>query len=169
MKEIEIKVLEIDVPVMTKKLIALGAKKISDSKIVSSYLDFPDRSLNKRGIVLRVRKGDKNYLTMKRKISQKTAKVAEETELEISDPKKLLEILKQIGLKEISHGTRRRVTYKLKHAHFDIDFYPEIPPCMEIEASTEARLRELIQQLNIPKSKIRTWNGKQLLAHYKKS
>ena len=56
MKEIEIKILDINPEKIRKKLLELGAEKVFDGEVHVISFDLPDERLNKAGQHLRVRK-----------------------------------------------------------------------------------------------------------------
>ena len=86
MKEIEVKILEIDVEEIEKKLKKMEAEKVFEGEVVSIYFDFPDKLLEREGKILRLRqKGDKVILTYKELISKDEAKIMDEYELTIDD------------------------------------------------------------------------------------
>ena len=62
MKEIEVKVIEINKEEMVSKLLELGAEKIFEGALVSISYDDEDENLAKKGAFIRVRKvGEKTY------------------------------------------------------------------------------------------------------------
>lgn len=169
MDEIEVKVLEIDLKKVLEKLTELGAKKLLESNINSSYFDDSINSLRNQGVVLRLRQDSKKCrLTMKNKLRQTTVKIMDEFEVEVSSMETMKQIFNQIGLISYYDDTRKRISYNLGYATFDIDIYPDIPAFLEIEAPTKERLQELIKVFEFFDDQVKAWTGKELLAHYGK-
>lgn len=167
MEEMEVKVIEIDKQVMVKKLLALGAKKIFQGKIKATSYDFEDDFLTKDKSFLRLRKkGDKSYLTFKKKITQDHAKVMKEYETEVDDFDATEKILMALRLKPARDYVKNRTTYNLGEVLFEFDEYEMIPAYMEIEAPTIELINKYIEKLEIDRKKVKTWTGGDLFHHY---
>ena len=169
MREIEVKILDVDRVAIEKKLRSLGAKKLFDHRIDFRYFDFSDGRLRKKGTVLRLRKnGDRGELTVKSDLRQtKNAKTANEIETEV-DFDSTRRILLALGYEERSKTVKRRIEYVLGRVHFEIDKLPGIPWLLEIEAPTIKALKETVALLGYKQSDARPWWWKDVLAHYKK-
>jgi len=149
MNEIEGKILEINVSDIEKKLLALGAMKIFDGKLVATIFDFPDKRFSQREIIVRLRKeGDKTKLTYKKLLNTDKAKVSEEIEVEVNEYEAMEKILLAIGL-EPKRGyplTKHRISYSLDNVHFDFDTFPQFPKYLEIEASDNKIIEDFNNQ-----------------------
>ncbi|MEM4260296.1 MAG: CYTH domain-containing protein [Candidatus Woesearchaeota archaeon] len=173
MKEIEVKVLDVDKKKIIEKLKELGAKKVFDGIIDTKLFDFPSRSLLKNKIILRLRKeGTKNVLTMKKILRSKFTNKRLEIEVNVNDYDKMLYILKSIGLKrEINCYLKKRITYKLGSTHFEFDLLLvkglKIPWMMEIEAKNEKIIRKYLNILGIPHKNALNWSGDMVIEYYK--
>ena len=55
MKEVEVKILEVDVEEVHRRLVALGAERTYAGPVVTVYLDTDDKRLKRRDESLRVR------------------------------------------------------------------------------------------------------------------
>jgi adenylate cyclase class 2 len=169
LKEIEVKILEINVEEVEKKLKKMGAEKVFDNEVVSIYFDFKDKSLEKVGKILRLRqKGDEVVLTYKEFISQDEAKIMDEYELSVSDFETMKRIFEGIGLFPLYEFRKHRKTYELKQIHFEIDRYPDVPAFLEIEAPDLKTIDELISELGFPKEKVNSYSIKDVLEYYDK-
>jgi len=167
MKEIEIKVLEIDKQKMIEKLIGLGAKKVAEDKQLSIFYDFPDKRLKKEKGMLRLREfNGKTFITLKKHISEEGAKESEEFETDISDIKEMENIIVGLGLKKFDCVNGKRTRYKIDKTNFEFDGYDGIPCYMEIEAPCRKIIDEWVEKLGIDNSKIRAWHGRDLFTHY---
>ncbi len=169
MKEIEVKILEIDVEEIDKKLKKIGAEKVFEGEIVSIYFDFPDRLLEKEGKILRLRqKGAKSILTYKELISQDEAKIMDEYELTIDDFELIKRIFEGIGLLPLYEFNKHRTTYKLNQTHFEIDKYPDIPAFLEIEAPDLDTINEMVSKLGFSGEEVNSYSIKDVLKYYDK-
>jgi adenylate cyclase class IV len=75
MKEIEVKVLNVDKQEIEERLSELGAKQIFDGEIKTCFFDFKDCSIVKAKNVLRLRKeGMKSVLTFKKVLKRRICK-----------------------------------------------------------------------------------------------
>jgi len=174
MKEIEVKILEIDKDKVIRKLEELGAEKEFDGKIEGHHFDFEDRKLTKEKKMVRLRKqcdivqGDTVFLTFKQKISKKIAKQSIEHEVEVKDFEAMKKILSGIGLGGYSQASKHRISYALDNVHFDIDTYKGIPTFLEIEATTVEKVEEHVKKLGFTMEQTKSWTGKDVLEHYGK-
>jgi len=167
LKEIEVKILEIDVGKTEKKLEEMGAEKIFDGELINVYFDFPDGRLEKEGKILRLRKiGEKFILTYKKFINRDEAKVMEENEFEIQDFELMKEIFKEIGLFPIYELKKNRTTYELNRTHFEIDKYPNIPAFLEVEGPDPDTIYELISKLGFLREEVNFYSIKEVLEYY---
>jgi predicted adenylyl cyclase CyaB len=182
MLEKEIKILDVDVEKLQKKLEELWAKKTFEWYIHDIYYDFPDdgkhkMEANKR--IFRVRKKwDIHMYTIKRKRTDKNewwekwVKVADEWEREITDVDSFTKVLEKYGMKAIREKKKYRISYALDWIEFDIDdyFWQEdrslIPPLLEIEASSKDEIKNWIKKLWLENHKQVDWGSKKLFKNY---
>ena len=172
MKEIEVKILEINKEEVEKKLIELGAKKILDSNIHARIFDFDDDILENSNRLLRLRnEGDKFVLTFKEKISDKDAKINEETEVEVSDIEKMIKILNALDLKIKMEAKKHRTSYKIEGTRFEIDTpleeFSHIPTYMEIEAKDVETIYKYAEIFGFTKEQCLPWGFSKLKDHYR--
>ena len=169
MKEIEVKILEINVEEIEKKIKKMEAEKVFEGQVVSVYFDFSDKLLEKEGKILRLRqKGGKVILTYKELISQDEAKIMDEYELEVDNFESMKRIFEGIGLLPLYEFNKHRTTYKLNNTNFEIDKYPEIPAFLEIEAPDLDIINEIVSKLGFSKEKVNSYSIKDVLKYYGK-
>ena len=167
MQETEVKILEINQEETVKKLLELGAKKVFEGDIDAVSYDFADNRLTKDESFIRIRKkGDKSFITFKKKISQEHAKIMEEIETEIRNFDITNKILLKLGLNPSSTYAKQRTTYQIGNVLFEFDTAKDIPTYLEIEAPDIETINKYIELLNIKKDKVKTWTGKQVMDHY---
>ncbi|MFA6130680.1 MAG: class IV adenylate cyclase [Patescibacteria group bacterium] len=148
MQEREVKILEVNVAAVKKELERLGAQCVFDGVMDVATYDFPDRRLEKDGCSFRLRsRGAGGELTLKKIIENKRIKIAEETEVAISDIDQMKTILQALKLREIKHYQKHRASYQLMNIHFEFDTLPGIPTFLEIEGSSEEEIFVWVRKL----------------------
>jgi adenylate cyclase, class 2 len=171
MNEVEVKILEVDIKAIVKKLEGMGAKKVFDGRSQARYFDYPDGRLKSAKSVLRLRsKGELVELAFKRKNSDdKTVKSREETEVNVSDLETMGKILLALGMVELEPGlNKHRASYALEDAHFEFDTYEGVPTYLEIEAHSVERARYWVEKLGFSMRDTKPWTGKDVVKHYGK-
>ena len=169
MKEIEVKILEIHIEEVEKKLKKMGAEKVFEGEIVSSYFDFSGKVLEKEGKILRLRqKEDKVILTYKELIAQDEAKIMDEYELAVDDFRSIKKIFEGVGLLPLYEFNKHRTTYKLNNTNFEIDKYPDIPAFLEIESPDLKTINKMVSKLGFSKEKVNSYSIKEVLEYYDK-
>ncbi len=182
MLEKEIKILEVDLEKLQKKLEELWAKKTFEGYIHDIYYDFPDEDKNKMEAnkrLFRVRKKwDIHMYTIKRKRNKKTewwekwVKIADEWEREITDVESFTKVLEKYGMKQVREKKKYRISYALDWCEFDIDDYflwdnkNKIPPLLEIEAATKKEILDWIKKLWLENHRQEKWGSRKLFDYY---
>lgn len=157
MKELETRVMDIDVDALRKKLNDLGAINVKKENQTNNIFDFEDRTLlNKKGYA-RIRIVEDlltnkiiYFMTTKKMLSQGTFKVMEENETIIEDGSMGEKIFESLGLKLQESIKKYRESYKYKNTLIEIDindpnFCPF--PYVEFETSSEEELKEVLTLL----------------------
>ena len=115
MKEIEVKILEVNRPKIEKTLEGLGAKKVLDDELLTLFFDFEDHRIVNAKNVLRLRdEQGRAELTYKKVHVSQTAKTAEEYSVEVSNLETMEKILENLGLSVIDSMQKHRVSYHLR-------------------------------------------------------
>lgn len=154
MEEFEIKFLEVDVPKLENKLLEIGAKKAGEFDYIRMLFDYPDFRMDQKHAWLRLRTDGKEHtLTYKERIGPKSNDGSipddgmKEVEVIVDNYKKTCEILQSVGF-IIKHEVKnKRVRYTKGNAVFDIDFYPQIPPYIEVESDSLENAQTAAQEL----------------------
>ncbi|NLV76196.1 MAG: class IV adenylate cyclase [Tissierellia bacterium] len=166
-KEIEVKVLNICLDEMEKKLVELGAKLIAKEYQINTIFDSKDNYIEKDlNSYLRIRETkdlltDEVHinLTLKRNIGRKSVRQNIETTTEISDKQAMISILEGLRYEIIGEGTKYRTSYVYQDIRFDLDRWDEDTypyPYMEIEVKKEEDLEKAIKLLDINRANIST-------------
>lgn len=151
--EIEAKWLDIDPDELRSKLKAVGAKLIKPERPMKrKNFDFPKGGLQKIGGWVRVRdEGGKITMTYKQ-LNDRTLHGTKEVNLVIDNFDAACELMKAIGLVQTSYQETRRESWKINDVEIEIDTWPWIPTFVEIEAPSEAPLRETAKKLDLDMS-----------------
>lgn len=170
MKEIELKVLEIDVKNLEKKLKALGAKKILPLTLIREKLyDTPDHKISSLERLFRLRQeGRKTYITYKYGHKFKGHfRTNHELEIDVSNFDETDKLLTQLGFIHLQHREKQRLSYKLGKVRIEIDKYPPIPAYAEFEGPAK-QTKSLLQKLGIDIKNTNILTVAGVLKHYKK-
>jgi adenylate cyclase class 2 len=166
MKEIEVKILEIDPKEIVAKLKELGVKKIEAGHQSAVVFDYPDNKLLKEKSVLRLRTiGNRTELTLKKKIAKGEYKVMEEIETTVGDSETVVRIFEELGMKSKKYE-KYRATYKLGNTKLEMDRCPSVPWFIEIEAPSEGEVKDAVEKLGFSMSQATSMTGFDLIKKY---
>ncbi|MCC2631960.1 MAG: adenylyl cyclase [Patescibacteria group bacterium] len=156
MEEVEVKFLDINVEEIETKLKRIGATKQFDKLYKRKVFDYPDLRLNDAGAWIRVRdEGEQVTLSFKQRKGTSSHDGAtndqsmEEIELVVSDFARMATFFERIGLKQKFYEENRRVRWTKDDLEFDIDYWPELNPYLEIEAKSWEKIDEAIALLGL--------------------
>lgn len=164
-KELEVKVLGIDIDLIEEKILNLKGELIADEFQINTLIDSTANPIKDSvDAYLRIRE-TKNLLneevnvvlTLKKNIKNKNLRENIELNSRIEDRKVVLEILKNLGFDKIEIGYKERRSYKLNGARIDIDKWDKETypfPYIEIEVDDYRHLNEIISLLEIPQENI---------------
>lgn len=144
--EYELRVLEVDVDKIKKRLDELGATLEWDLLQRRYVYDFIPK-VEGKWIRLRTN-GDKTTLTIKNIVSSEIDGT-QELEIEVDDFDKCNLVLKELGYEPKGYQENRRCQYSLNGVEIDIDYWPLIPTYLEVEGPSEEAVYNIISALNI--------------------
>lgn len=156
-KELETRIIDIDLEALRKRLKELNAKKVKVEDQINDIYDFSDgRLLNAKGyarirtVYDRLNEKEIIFMTTKKLLSQGKFKEMEENEVIVSDKTMAEGIFKSLGLKLHQSIKKYRESYKLENGLVEIDindkdFCPF--PYMEIETDSEENLETIVSLL----------------------
>lgn len=157
MKELETRIIKIDVANIRNILLEKGAKKVKEENQTNDIYDFEDgRLLSMKGYA-RIRTIDDLlnkkkviYMTTKKMLSQGVFKEMEEHESEIYDKRAAEGIFEALGLVLTSSVQKYRESYEFEETLVEIDindhkFCPF--PYIEIETDSEEKLEKVVNLL----------------------
>ncbi len=173
MEEYEIKFLEVDVPALEKKLLGIGAEKVGEFQYKRAIFDYPDWRLDKDHSWIRLRTDDtETTLTYKKRLGTKSSdgqssdEGMQEIEIVVSDYQKMFDFFTAIGFVVKREQENKRVRYQKGKAVFDIDFWPQIPPYIEVEADSLEAAQAAARELGFDPEKGFIFSPKQVYRRY---
>lgn len=149
--EYEVRVLEIDVEAVQKKLKEVGATFEWDRMQKRFTYDFHP-VVPKKWIRLRTN-GVITTLTIKDVVSSKIDGTRE-LEIVVDDFERTNQILNELGYHPKAFQENRRRQYSLDGVEIDIDSWPLIPTYLEIEGPSEEKVYEILSILGLEKAKV---------------
>ncbi|MBI5066170.1 CYTH domain-containing protein [Candidatus Woesearchaeota archaeon] len=172
MREIEVKILEVNRKDVEAKLLKLGAKKVFEGELNAVMFDFEDEKIKNARDLLRLRKdGKKVILTYKKFVNVSDVKDFKEIEVEVSDFSKMKEILEELGLAVVESTRKTRISYQLEGVHFDFDKYLDeniaIPEFLEIEAEDNIVLHKYVNLLGFERKDCKPLTFFEVREYYK--
>ncbi len=144
MIEIETKIENVDLKDAVKALEKNGAKFEGKKFFRRWIFNLEDKNGGERFVRLRT-DGKKTTLTYKHRIGGGLANT-EEIETEVNDFDTVAKILSSI-IPEPLYQESKRTVYSLDGAEITIDEWPKLPPIIEIEADSEAKVKDTISRL----------------------
>lgn len=131
-REHEIKVLDVNIADLCKKLEEIGAQKVYDDVRTIIALDTADRYfLNEKDKLIRVT--DEGTIKVTMHVNQSKPEIKEGIKFKTSRLKETMDFFHEMGLDPISKVQAPRISYELGKIDFDIDKFPAIPAFLEID------------------------------------
>ncbi len=173
MRELRIKILKVNRKKIEKKLMALGAIKICEGEVCSSFFDFINKKDHREDSMLSVRRiGEKTIITVKKRSPKSASQLREEYQISTSDFHETKKIVKSLGLKEIESTRFYRTVYSLRDLTFKFDKYRDkyeyIPEFLEIQANDLDMIHEYAKILGLSKEECLPISTVELFKKYKK-
>ena len=150
-REIEVRFLNVNDTELKEKIKALGGKDLGED--ILTEIIFYDKELKwieqgKKFARLRKTR-NKVLLTYKNRLED-TATGTNEIEIEVSDMEKAREILEELSLFASRRQEKRRHSFELNGTMIEFDYWPKnVPVYMEIEGSSETKLKETAKMLEL--------------------
>ena len=172
MKEVEVKIIDIDREKVVERLSTLGATQTFDGDQVTVFFDYPGNPIATAKNLLRLRKtGDKTQLTFKKFIESTALKIRDEYEVSVSDFESMRLILESLGLSPTKRMEKHRTSYTLNSGvEVDIDKYAmeysHIPELLEIEGKDVETVQLHAKLLGFQPEECRSWTTFDLIDYY---
>lgn len=163
-REIEVKILHVDLKAMEEKLIREGAVKIGEEHQTNYLIDSTSGPIpSERGYlrIRRIKKDDEEEIqcTFKEKKTEAGVRVYDEHTVHIDSAEEMLAVFALLGYDEVEVAKKHRISYAYKNCRLDLDLwdpesFPE--PYMEIEGPDRDAIEAVIRALNIDRSQVST-------------
>lgn len=151
--EIEAKFVDVDIDDIRQRLKDAGAELEQPMRLMRR-VNIEEQAHKDAGAWIRVRdEGDKTTLTWKQGMKKsRTIDRIQELEVVVSSFDDTVKIFELAGWKPKTYQESKRETWKLGEVEILIDEWPWLEPMIEIEASDEAAVRAVAEQLGF------SWN-----------
>lgn len=163
-REIEVKVLHVDLNEMEAKLVDLGGEKIGEEHQTNYLIDSAAHPIPAGLGYLRIRCIQKDgretiQCTFKEKKSDEGVRAYDEHTVIIDDVREMRTIFDLLGYGLVEEAKKHRISYAFKQCRIDLDrwdpeSFPE--PYMEIEGPNKAAIDEVIVALSIDREQVST-------------
>jgi len=164
---------------LRRRMLATGWRLVFEGDMCDRRYDTPDRSLEGRDEVLRVRRmtaagehrmtaGEhRPVLGWKGPASERLGyKVRAEAETRVGDSETTVRILKRLGFTEITLSIDRRVElYEKGGVRVRIEVYPRMDTLVEIEGDPRA-VEERLPELGLPREAWKPWGLPEFVCRY---
>lgn len=162
-KEIEARLLDVDVNDFLKRLKTAKAQFVGDWIQIRNCYDF--NPVRENSWIRLRREGSKTTLTIK-EIANSKIDGTNESEIEVSDFDMTDEILNKLGYKARSVQENRRIRFMLDGVEIDIDFWPKIPTYVEFESKSEEQIKNVCNKLGVKFEELVTLDVTSIYCHY---
>lgn len=173
MKEIEVKVLNINKKNVLEKLKALDAKLIKKEFQKNIIFDYEDNRLFNSGGYIRIRELENLLnnkksiiITFKELISKDKFKISDEIEFEVLNIDNATKFLNKLGLKIFRIDEKFRESYKLDFGLVEIDTWAGVPTYIEVEANSEKLVEKILNLLGYNLSDSTSMSLKEVIKFY---
>ena len=163
-REIEVKILHVDLEAMEEKLISMGAEKIGEEQQANYLIDSAAHPIAAERAYLRIRRikqggKEEGQCTCKEKKSQAGVGVYDEHTAIVDSAEEMIAIFGLLGYDKVEVAKKHRISYAYKNCRLDLDWwdpesFPE--PYMEIEGTTRRAIEAVIEDLNISREQVST-------------
>lgn len=151
--EYEVRKLNVSFEEIIQKIEEMGAEKIGEYHQKRYVYDFVPAQ---KGRWIRLRSNGKiSTLTIK-EIESLRVDGTKELEIEVSDFNDTNELLMKLGYLPRTFQENFRIEYTLNGVIFDLDKWPMIPPCLEIEGNSEIDVIKMLGALGFKESDVTT-------------
>ena len=163
-REIEVKVLHVDLDEMERRLVELGGEKIGEEQQTNYLIDSATHPIAAGLGYLRIRRiqrygSETIQCTFKEKKSDEGVRAYDEHTVIIDDAREMLAIFALLGYGLVEEAKKHRISYAFKGCRIDLDrwdpeSFPE--PYMEIEGPSKEAIDEVIAALSVDREQVST-------------
>jgi adenylate cyclase, class 2 len=162
-KEIEVRILDINVEEIKKKLVEIGAEKIAEKNQRRNIYSVVSGKVNPW---IRLRdEGDKVTLTYKHILNDEIDGT-QESEIIVDDFEKTNLMLNKLGFFRKLYQENKRISYKLGNVEIEIDTWPRIPTYIEVEGKSKEEIEKVVKLLGFSMEQTTSINVKKVYLKY---
>ncbi|GAA1157935.1 hypothetical protein GCM10009630_65130 [Kribbella jejuensis] len=161
--EYEAKVLEVVPDELAGRILSLGGRRVT-CRLMRRYVYDIRGGDASRWIRLRDT-GSAVTLAVK-EIAHDGIDGTTETEVVVGDFETTNELLRRIGFEPKSYQENRRASFELRGAELEIDWWPMIPPYLEIEGRSREHVIEVANALALSDDRLTGENTTKVYANY---
>jgi len=162
--EKEIKILDIKPEEICATLESLGAKKVFDANRIITHYDTRDGKFAEEEKRIKITKEDGIKLTVTSNVGSDTS---EEVKTKVGE--EIDGILQKLHLRPIAEVTARRISYEWGVIDFDIDYFPGIPPFLEVDVSSVEDVDGLMEKFGLVSAERRVMGTPEIFTFYGKN
>jgi adenylate cyclase, class 2 len=161
--EIEVKILNINVEEIKKKLVEIGAENVAKKNQRRNIYSVIPGKINPW---LRLRdEGNKVTLTLKHVLNDEIDGT-QESEVIVDDFEKTNLILNKLGFFRKFYQENKRESYVLNNVEIEIDTWPMIPAYLEVEGQSKEEIEKMVQLLGFTMEQTTSINVKKVYLKY---
>lgn len=149
--EFEVKILDIDVADVKKRLQNVGAVKVAERSMRRFVYDL-ERIGDSCKSWIRLRDNGENTTLTYKQIDSFTVDGTKEIEFVVGSFEQTDCFLRKLGFAPTAYQENKRVEFVLNGVEVDIDYWPKIQPYLEIEADSTERVEEIVKLLGFAMS-----------------
>ena len=161
--EFEAKVLGVEPNELADRILDLGGRRVGD-RLMRRYVYDIQAGDESRWIRLRDT-GTDVTLTVK-EIAHDGIDGTMETEVVVGDFETTNELLRRIGFEPKSYQENRRTSFELAGAQLELDWWPLIPPYLEIEGRSREHVVEVGRMLGVSEHDLTGENTTKVYSRY---
>jgi adenylate cyclase class 2 len=161
--EFEAKVLGVEPDELAEEILRLGGRSMGD-RLMRRYVY--DIQAGDASRWIRLRDTGSTVTLAVKEIAHDGIDGTTETEVEVSDFEVTSELMRRMGFEPKSYQENRRVSFELEGAQLEIDWWPLIPPYLEIEGRSREHVVEVGNALRISEDELTGENTVKVYARY---
>lgn len=167
MREVEAKILDIDLEAFKTKIEKLGARPLGGRILMREFFleppSYNEETAQFSSCRLR-QEGEHAFFTVKKRVANDEAVIRDEHQVEVSNFDTFLSAVELLGFTVFRRREKYRETYELKEGvKIEIDLYPQMQPYAEIEATSEEALWDTVAQLGYSKEETSAQTATELI------
>lgn len=165
--EYEVKILDVNVEEIKKKLKEIGAKRVVERMMRRYVYDIEmDETRKDCSKWIRLRNdGERTTLTLK-EIHNDNIDGTKEIEFGVSNFEKTHQFIENIGFPHTAYQENKRISYILDDVEIEIDSWPMIPTYLEIEGKSPDAVQKVVELLDFEMSQTTTIGVRKVYQKY---